>query len=293
MKNEVLQQDLTQTENRPGAVFAIHLLMAENIQMPDKTEFENVLKKHLGEIECFSYDPNSACFTANEYRIHFEKEGITAHPQLMITSCSEIQKPIMDEVARTQLWDCPNADEILESCKFQVMAVDLLASGLNYKDRARMLTAYIEALAELYPACKAIVFESSKKMFPREAILSCTLPENERFIHYAVNIRFFRIQGTEDMLVDSVGMSTLFLPDVQYHFHGMEPNAVVNHAYDVLYYIYEHDNPIEDGNTMTGLKDGKPDSQVRWKLQYEQALIQPVREVIDVNMLELASGNRE
>lgn len=95
------------------------------------------------------------------------------------------------------------------------------------------------------------------------------------------------------MLVDSVGMSTLFLPDVQYHFHGMEPNAVVNHAYDVLYYIYEHDNPIEDGNTMTGLKNGQPDSEVRWKLQYEQALIQPVREVIDVNMLELASGNRE
>ena len=28
------------------------------------------------------------------------------------------------------------------------------------------------------------------------------------------------------MLIDTVGMSTLFLPDLQYHFHGMDPNWV-------------------------------------------------------------------
>ena len=50
-----------------------------------------------------------------------------------------------------------------------------------------------------------------------------------RFIRFGVNVRFFNIQGTEDMLIDTVGMSTLFLPDVQYHFHGMDPNWVVNH----------------------------------------------------------------
>ena len=32
------------------------------------------------------------------------------------------------------------------------------------------------------------------------------------------------------MLIDTVGMSTLFLPDLQYHFHGMDPNWEVNHA---------------------------------------------------------------
>ena len=38
------------------------------------------------------------------------------------------------------------------------------------------------------------------------------------------------------MLIDTVGMSTLFLPDVQYHFHGMDPNWVVNHAYNLTSY---------------------------------------------------------
>ena len=45
----------------------------------------------------------------------------------------------------------------------------------------------------------------------------------------------------DHMLIDTVGMSTLFLPDLQYHFHGMDPNWVVNHAYNVASYILEHD----------------------------------------------------
>ncbi len=36
------------------------------------------------------------------------------------------------------------------------------------------------------------------------------------------------------MMVDTLGMSVLSLPDLQYHFHGMDPNAVVNHAYNML-----------------------------------------------------------
>ena len=45
------------------------------------------------------------------------------------------------------------------------------------------------------------------------------------------------------MLIDTLGMNTLFLPDLQYHFHDMDPNWVVNHAYNVASYILEHDNP--------------------------------------------------
>ena len=94
------------------------------------------------------------------------------------------------------------------------------------------------------------------------------------------------------MLIDSLGMSTLFLPDVQYHFHGLNPNDVVNHAYNVLSYIYDNDNPIEDGNTIAGITDGNMNSDIKWKVQYEDSLIQPIREVIDINMGEYASGNR-
>ena len=94
------------------------------------------------------------------------------------------------------------------------------------------------------------------------------------------------------MMVDSVGMSTLFLPDLQYHFHGVDPNHVVFHAYNVLNYIFEHSNIIGDGETIAGLQNGEMNQDIQWKVQYEDSLIQPVREVLDINMGEYASGTR-
>lgn len=44
------------------------------------------------------------------------------------------------------------------------------------------------------------------------------------------------------MLVDTLGMSLLFLPDIQYHFHGLDPNLIVNHAYNTALYLLINDN---------------------------------------------------
>ena len=72
----------------------------------------------------------------------------------------------------------------------------------------------------------------------------------------------------------------------------MNPNWVVNHAYNVASYILANDNPVEDGETMDGIMDGQISWRVQWKCQYEDALIQPPREVLDINMGKYASGGR-
>ena len=56
--------------------------------------------------------------------------------------------------------------------------------------------------------------------------------------------------------------------------------------------IEENDNPVGDGDTISGLENGELDSNVQWTLQYEDSLVQPVRAVLDVNMGEYASGIR-
>lgn len=290
--DKTLKQDMSQIADLPGMVFVIHLLMEEKCKAPEKKLMHKIMAKHLGETDCFCYDSNMAGFAPKKYSVYFEKEKLNAHPQLIIMNCSEIEKPIMDDIAAKQLWNCPNGEEILKTCKYQVLATDMLAAGLGYKERAEMLVHYVEALVNIYPSCKAVVFETSKKMLTREEILNCNLPEETRFIHYVVNIRFFNIQGTNDMLIDSLGMSTLFLPDIQYHFHGLNPNDIVNHAYNVLSYIYDNDNPIADGNTIAGLTGDKMNPDIKWEVQYEDSLIQPIREVIDINTGEYASGNR-
>lgn len=92
--------------------------------------------------------------------------------------------------------------------------------------------------------------------------------------------------------MDTLGMGTLFFPDLQYHFHGMDPNWVINHAYNVASYILESNNPINNGETIDGISDGMLSRKIQWKCQYEDALIQPPRTVLDIHMGEHAAGNR-
>lgn len=94
------------------------------------------------------------------------------------------------------------------------------------------------------------------------------------------------------LLIDTVGMNTLYLPDLQYHFHDVDPNWIVNHAYNVASYILENDNPIKSGETVDGIINGRMTRELQWKCQYEEALIQPMREVIDIHMGKYASGGR-
>ena len=94
------------------------------------------------------------------------------------------------------------------------------------------------------------------------------------------------------MLVDTLGLYAIGLPDVQYHFHDLDPNAVVNHAYNVAAYIFDKDASIKDGETIDGISEQGIDRNIQWKCQYERSLIQPDREVMDICPGEYASGER-
>jgi hypothetical protein len=291
-KEKVFQQNLEEKAVDPGVIFMVHLLMDEMCDMPEKEFMNDIMIKHFGDVNCFCHDKKTAGFAPVKYKVHYKEPDKDIPPQLMIMGCIENQKPVMDEISASQTWDCPESKEILFSCKYQVIATDMMASGLGYKERAEMLVNFIEALVEIFPTCKAVVFETSKKMLSRETIAECQISKESRFIYYAVNVRFFNIQGGNDMLVDSIGMSTLFMPDVQYHFHDIDPNAVVNHAYNTLSYMYDTTNPIKSNDHIDGLENGRMSMNVQWTVRYEQSLVQPIREVLDINTGEFAAGKR-
>lgn len=290
--SQVFKQDLTDNSVRPGGLFFVELLMPKQCDMPTRDTMVEVFTKHLGPVDCFSYGAESAGFAPQNYKVHYEDNDADISPTLMVTNCEKIDKPVLDDFERSQVWDCPNVDELLDECQYRVFATDMLASGLEPNERADMLVKYVDALLELYTSCKAVVFGPSRKFLSRETIENHPDKNVTRLIYYAVNVRYFSIQGTDDMMVDTLGMSTLFYPDLQYHFHGMNPDEIVNHAYSVLYYIFEHDNPIDDGQTIAGLENGDLNPDIKWKVQYEDSLIQPVRTVIDINLGEYASGTR-
>ena len=284
-------QDLSQ-KDMPGAVFIIKLLFKQPTPQPDQETMLNSLRKHVGEVECFWHDAKGAGFSALQYTAHFKDADLP--PQLMITSGQPFSGNTVDDFTRSQMWDCQQErDTILNDCQYQIIATDMMAAVLEPQERANLDMDFLMALLDMFPDCLAVYFFNSGKMFLADDIRSQQINGIDRFIKFAVNARFFTIQGSEDMLVDTLGMSTLFLPDLQYHFRGMNPNQVVNHAYCIDSYILDNYNPIKSGDTIDAIVNGQFSQSVQWRCQYENALIQPAREVIDIYMNEYAAGQRD
>ena len=113
-KEKVFQQDLNKKEEHQGMVFIIHLLMEGMCDMPDKQNMQRIMNKHFNEIDCFCHNEKVAGFSPKNYSVHFEKDNKDLNPQLMITECSKIEKPVIDEISASQLWDCENGLDIIE-----------------------------------------------------------------------------------------------------------------------------------------------------------------------------------
>ena len=291
MKKPEFQQDLTGKEITPGGPFLIQMLFKEEVPMPDKAAMTTAMEKHIGTVECFCHDEKTAGFAALDHIAEFKDGKVPV--QLMVMGCSSFKVKGFDAFHLSQMWDCrEDRERIFHECQYQVVAIDMLAAALPAVERANLDADFLDALAELYPTCEAFYFENCGKLLLGKDVRSHQMEGSDRFLRFGVNVRLFNIQDSEDMLIDTVGMGTLFLPDLQYHFHGINPNWVVNHARNLASYILAHDNPILDGETVDGVQNGQMSRNVQWKCHYEEALIQPAREVLDIHMGDNASGNR-
>lgn len=284
---------------RPGGVFMVQLLMKEKCEVPDTARMTEVLERHIGRVEAAEPSGQTAdtmkdmaLFAALDHLGRF-RDGKKLPVQVAVMPCDTFHPEKIDDMRRSQMWDClQDRDKLLSECGYCVFANDMLCGALPPLERADFDMDFLEALLELYPGCEAVYCLNSGKLVLADAIRNGEAEGPDRFIRYAVNARFFNISGTGDHIVDTLGLSLLYIEDLQYHFHGMDPNWVVNHAYNMASYILANDRPIKDGDTIDGVTDGRLDQSLQWQCHFEDAMVQPKRPVLDVHMNEFAAGNR-
>lgn len=147
----------------PGGVFMVQLLMQKPCDMPAEERMTAVLTRHLGRVEPFGSRGVAAGYAAWEYVAEFKDGKMPV--QLSICACDTFQAGRIDEMKRSQMWDCGSQrDRILAECGYAVLAHDMLGGGLPPQTRANMLMDYLEALLELYPSCEAVYFLNSGKL---------------------------------------------------------------------------------------------------------------------------------
>ena len=281
----MLKQDLNQ-EAKFSGIYDIRLLFQkENKNLSNDILYNKLLEKFV-HVDVVAKSGLSS-FALTEHQVEYEG-GKKAPAQVIITEFMPIKEPIGDDIIRTQFWDCPNGVELLDSCSWQIMVSDFMARGLPALERAEILSDLLEVALDIFPSCVGVYFSSSGKLLTAEGARNNPYSGPCRFFHGGVNARFFNVQNSDSMVVDTLGLYALNLPDVQYHFRNLDPNSVVRHAYNTAIYQFKNNVPIESGNTIEGIEAGS-----RWKCQYENSLIQPVREVLDIFTNEFVAGNRE
>ena len=288
----VLKQNLTE-QAEFAAIFRIQLLFKACGQRPESEVLGKALSRAFGAVEQVAdVEEALTTYALLDYPVTYADDQ-RMPAQVLMADFAPFDSSKLEVMALSQLWDCPNGEELLKGCSHQLMISDFLAAGLDYPLRCQMLTKWLETALELFEDCVAVWVPSSGKLLSREQVLNNPMSDGDRFIYWAVNVRFFNVDGSEDKVIDTLGLYTVGLPDIQYHFRGLDPDAVVNHAYSTASYVFAHNAPIASGETIDGLAAGNIDPSVQWRCQYEMALIQPSREVMDVCPAGYAAGGRQ
>ncbi|SKC81401.1 DUF4261 domain-containing protein [Ohtaekwangia koreensis] len=177
--------------------------------------------------------------------------------------------------AYRQAWHWHNAEATAGTCKYDLMVGDLMSMLLTHQDRVeyyqKFLTAVVKALKPT-----AIYFPASEKLIEPEEYLKQIEEHGFRNLYALINVRLFNVEG-KGMLMDSLGLQALGLPDFQIQFLQYDPGQIAGLLYSYAEYIFNHGSVIEDGNTVEGVEQGS-----RWRCIYSRAAIPPNRSVIEI-----------
>ncbi|MFN8053447.1 MAG: DUF4261 domain-containing protein [Acidimicrobiales bacterium] len=103
-----------------------------------------------------------------------------------------------------------------------------------------------------------------------------------------VNVRMFRVEGGDDAIaMDTLGLTTMGLPDVQCHFRGLEAGRVASLLLAMATYVFEHGDVLADGHTVRGVHAGD-----QWPCRREIALVESRRVVVDLRPSEPFAAGR-
>ena len=269
-----------------SCMYTISLLFRNKINRPATHILLEKLKKQFGSAKTV-LDSELSSYVLDKQCIAYNNEQRVS-PQLIITECNLIKEPLGDNIARTQFWDCPDAIELLDSCLWQVIIGDFTEGSFSAVKRADILFDWLEIALELFPTCDAVYFHASGKLLTAEDVRNNPYSGPLRFIYGGMNARLFNVYDGDDMIVDTLGLYALGVPDVQYYFHTLDPNIIIQHAYDIIMYQFENNTPIESGDIIEGI-----DQNSEWDCRYERSLIQPSRTILDISAGNFAARIRE
>lgn len=165
----------------------------------------------------------------------------------------------------------------------------MMTSNLDYLIRLNLFQKSLYSILETIP-CQAINCHLIQQIInPLQYLANKPEDEDYDLLFGAMNVRLFNIEGSEnEILMDTIGLGSLGLPDLQCHFKNLNPNDIAKMLRTYGDYILKKGDVINDGETIQGLS-----ANDKWKCKHEISLVEPKRIILDINPgKEFAAGNR-
>jgi hypothetical protein len=187
---------------------------------------------------------------------------------------SDVQA-LQASLGQTRDWD--SAVEAVAPCTAQVGVADLFAKDLEPRERLALFQQVLLGIIEAQRPM-AIHWKPAGKVVDPAALLKASgSADPDALPSAAINVRLFKVKdGDGELVMDTLGLAALLLPDLQVHFRGLEPARVAAHLYACALYVLRHGDCLDDGESIEGPRPGQT-----WLCRHSASLVWPPRPVID------------
>jgi hypothetical protein len=167
----------------------------------------------------------------------------------------------------SQSWAFRDGHEAVARATTTLLVAEMLGAGGPPRDRVRAFSSALRAvaaetgpLAVWSPAAQELLDPASLERHPLAGL---------------VNVRMF--DAEDALLMDTLGLHTLGLPDFQLRGRDLDERAVARHLLNLAAHAVDAEQPIEDFDTVSG-----PTGEERWPLELTRATVPPERDVFDI-----------
>jgi len=234
------------------------------------------IKKHITNID-HSFSTSSLIFSFPDYPVKLADATLPAQLNILIPDRNETGIGLPD-TAFTQNWHWPEANEIAQNCQYEILITDLMSRSLPYKERVNLFMDFLTAVIRVTQPSAVYTFHGDKILNP-VAITHLWDTDKVQALYALCNVRLFNVSNdpqNQELLMDTIGLHALGLPEFQIRFTGLNENEMANLLWTYAYHVYEYGDIIEEGETMEGLAGSK------WKCVKQLSLVAPERMVVNI-----------
>lgn len=251
--------------------FIVELFFDKKIELKSVLLLDS-LRKYCGAAE-IDGEPESE----NPSFLVSSPENIKINIKVCLSPAGFTRENVLDYASSfRQSWSWRTAKDFVQTCTHIIRVSDEYNENVSYNDRVLVMRNVIRALVEC-SVCNAVHFQMTQQFIKPETYLaSFNEPTLDRLFGF-INVRFFKIHDSDDMLMDTIGLNAMGLEDLQCSFKKFNPKDISNVLYNTAYYLFDNGNVIIDGDTVQGVK--RTD---KWACRRARSLVIPKRTVIDI-----------